>query len=98
MKNEKSNFTNDEIDYKHLENTFTDKIHYKSMKELPLSEKFAIYVYVFKGEYLDKLCKDYQISKKGFIELKDNGIKHFKKNVKKYSKQKSKKHHKKGGV
>lgn len=100
MKNEKSNFTDDEIDYKHLENVFSKEIYYKAMKELPLSEKFAIYVCAFKGEYLDKLCNDYQISKNGFIEIKNNGINRFKKNIKKYNSKpyKKKKYHKKGGV
>lgn len=100
MKEEKSNYTNDEIDYKHLEEVFSKKIHYMAMKELPLSEKFAIYVYVFREEYLDRLCNDYQISKNGFIQIKNNGINRFKKNVRKYNSKpyKRKKYHKKGGV
>lgn len=89
----------EKIDYKHLEEVFSDETYYKAMKNLPLSEKFAIYVYVFRGEYLDRLCKDYNLSKQGFIELKNCGVKRFKKNVKKYSpkKQKKKKFCKKDG-
>lgn len=89
----------EDIDYKHLEEVFSDEIYYNAMKQLPLSEKFAIYVYVFRGEYLDRLCKDYNLSKQGFIELKNCGVKRFKKNVKKYNskKQKKKKFCKKDG-
>lgn len=77
----------DNIDYKHLEDIFSNKEHYIVMKELPLSEKFAIYVCTFRSEYLDRLCKDYQISKKGFVKLKENGVKHFRRNYKKYNKR-----------
>ena len=89
----------EDIDYKHLEEVFSDETYYNAMKNLPLSEKFAIYVYVFRGEYLDRLCKDYNLSKQGFIELKNCGVKRFKKNVKKYSpkKQQKKKFCKKDG-
>lgn len=99
MKKKKSNYTNDEINYKQLEDVFSNPVYYKAMKELPLSEKFTLYVYVFKGEYLDKLCDDYKISKNGFIQIKDNGINHFKRNVKKYNSKKhnKRKYQKKGG-
>lgn len=90
------------IDYKCLEDIFPDELSYVAMKELPLSEKFAIYVCVFKKEYLDRLCKDYQISKQGFIQMYNNGRNRFKHYRKKYARKgykvkPRKNYHKKGG-
>ena len=77
---------NMKINYKVLEEIFSDEISYAAMKELPESEKFAIYVIAFRKEYLDKLCKDYHLSKKGFYKIYKNGTKRFKKNMSKYVK------------
>ena len=68
------------IDYKNLEDICYTKIAYASLKQLPLIEKFAIYVVVFQYQYLDRLCKDTGISKKGFLYIYENGERRFKSN------------------
>lgn len=74
------------INYKVLEEIFSDELSYAAMKELPESEKFAIYVIAFRKEYLDRLCNENHISKKGFYKIYKNGTNRFKKNMSKYAK------------
>lgn len=89
QRNEKKNFEN--VGYKHLEEVFTNEIHYEAMKDLPLIEKQALFVTVFATSDLEKACSDMRKGKKEVIELKTRAINHFKENVKKELEKKSKK-------
>ena len=40
------------VSYKHLEEVFTNEIHYEAMKKLPLIEKQALFVAVFESSAL----------------------------------------------
>ena len=68
------------IDYKNLEDICYTRIAYESLRSLPLIEKFAIYVCVFQYQYLDRLCQEAGISKKGFIYIYESGVRRFKSN------------------
>ena len=68
------------IDYKNLEDICYTRIAYESLRSLPLIEKFAIYVCVFQYQYLDRLCQDAGISKKGFLCIYESGVRRFKSN------------------
>ena len=68
------------IDYKNLEDICYTRIAYESLRSLPLIEKFAIYVCVFQYQYLDRLCQDAGISKKGFLYIYESGVRRFKSN------------------
>lgn len=78
----------EKVDYKKLEEIFTNEIYYKAMKELPLKEKHAIYLVVLNGNDLEKACSEMKLSKTEIIEIKTNGINRFKENVSKYQKAK----------
>ncbi len=75
----------EELNYKNFEVIFTDKLDRKAMKSLSDIERFTIYVCTFKKEYLEMLCEDFQLSKKGFIKIRNQGIEKFKKNRNKYA-------------
>jgi len=94
QRNEQANTKERNIDINHLENIFTNKIYFKAMKKVPLLEKRVLYLAIYETSDLEKICKILKLSKKEVIELKNKGIKHFKENVKFYSKVFSKK----GGV
>ena len=68
------------IDYKNLEDICYTRIAYESLRSLPLIEKFAIYVCVFQYQYLDRLCQEAGISKKGFLYIYESGVRRFKSN------------------
>ena len=90
LKGEKKGIEN--IDYRYLENVFTNGIHYKAMKELPLKEKQVLYVVVVEASDLEKACDEMKMSK---TEIKTQAINRFKENVKKFQRQAAKK---KGGA
>ena len=79
------------VGYKHLEEVFTNEIHYEAMKKLPLIEKQALFVAVFESSDLEKACSDMKMSRTEVIEIKTNAINHFKENVRKELEKKSKK-------
>lgn len=79
------------VSYKHLEEVFTNEIHYEAMKSLPLIEKQALFVTVFATSDLEQACSDMRKGKKEIIEIKTRAINHFKDNVKKELEKKSKK-------
>ena len=79
------------VGYKHLEEVFTNEIHYEAMKKLPLIEKQALFVAVFECSDLEKACSDMKMTKTEVIEIKTKAINHFKDNVKKEIDKKSKK-------
>lgn len=79
------------VSYKHLEDVFTNEIHYEAMKRLPLIEKQALFVAVFESSDLEKACSDMKMTKTEVIEIKTKAINHFKDNVKKEIEKKSKK-------
>ena len=79
------------VGYKHLEDVFTNEIHYEAMKKLPLIEKQALFVAVFECSDLEKACSDMKMTKTEVIEIKTRAINHFKDNVKKEIEKKSKK-------
>lgn len=79
------------VSYKHLEEVFTNEIHYEAMKKLPLIEKQALFVAVFESSDLEKACSDMKMSRTEVIEIKTNAINHFKENVRKELEKKSKK-------
>ena len=83
------------VSYKHLEEVFTNEIHYEAMKKLPLIEKQALFVAVFECSDLEKACSDMKMTKTEVVEIKTKAINHFKDNVKKELEKKSKKN---GGV
>ena len=76
------------VDYKNLEEIFTNDIYYKAMKEIPLKEKHAIYLLVLEGSDLEKVCSEMKVSKKEIIKIKTKGINRFKKNIERYQKAK----------
>ena len=78
----------EKVDYKRLEEIFTNEIYYKAMKKLPLKEKHAIYLVVFDSNDLEKACSEMKVSKTEIIEIKTKGINRFKENVSKYQKAK----------
>ena len=79
------------VGYKHLEEVFTNEIHYEAMKSLPLIEKQALFVTVFATSDLEKACSDMKKTKTEVIENKTKAINHFKDTVKKELEKKSKK-------
>lgn len=79
------------VSYKHLEEVFTNEIHYEAMKKLPLIEKQALFVAVFESSDLEKACSDMKMSRTEVIEIKTNAINHFKENVRKELEKKFKK-------
>ena len=98
-----------DIDYKNLENAFTKRADYLAMKKLTPLEKFTIYAYAFYPQYIERLCKDSNISVEEFTRIMKNGVRKFLNYQKVYSnnsnsynyKKKRKyknKYHKKGGV
>lgn len=78
----------EKVDYKRLEEIFTNEIYYKAMKKLPLREKHAIYLVIFDSNDLEKVCSEMKLSKTEIIEIKTKGINRFKENVSKYQKAK----------
>ncbi len=89
LRNENKGVEN--VGYKHLEEVFTNEIHYEAMKKLPLIEKQALFVAVFESSDLEKACSDMKMTKTEVIEIKTKAINHFKDNVKKEIEKKSKK-------
>ena len=89
LRNENKGVEN--VSYKHLEEVFTNEIHYEAMKKLPLIEKQALFVAVFECSDLEKACSDMKMTKTEVIEIKTKAINHFKDNVKKEIEKKSKK-------
>ena len=98
-----------DIDYKNLENVFSKRADYLAMKKLTPLEKFTIYAYAFYPQYIERLCKDSNISVEDFTKIMKNGVRKFLKYQKIYSsnsnnykcKKKRKfknNYHKKGGV
>ena len=79
------------VSYKHLEEVFTNEIHYEAMKKLPLIEKQALFVAVFECSDLEKACSDMKKTKTEVVEIKTRAINHFKDNVKKEIEKKTKK-------
>lgn len=82
------NTNKEKVDYKRLEEIFTNDIYYKAMKEIPLKEKYAIYLVVLDGCDLEKACSEMKVSRKEIIEIKTKGINRFKKNIEKYQNSK----------
>ena len=89
LRNENKGVEN--VGYKHLEEVFTNEIHYEAMKSLPLIEKQALFVTVFATSDLEKACSDMKMTKTEVIEIKTKAINHFKDNVKNELEKKSKK-------
>lgn len=89
LRNENKGVEN--VSYKHLEEVFTNEIHYEAMKKLPLIEKQALFVAVFECGDLEKACSDMKMTKTEVVEIKTKAINHFKDNVKKEIEKKSKK-------
>ena len=89
LRNENKGVEN--VGYKHLEEVFTNEIHYEAMKKLPLIEKQALFVAVFECSDLEKACSDMKMTKTEVIEIKTKAINHFKDNMKKEIEKKSKK-------
>lgn len=89
LRNENKGIEN--VGYRHLEDVFTNEIHYEAMKKLPLIEKQALFVAVFECSDLEKACSDMKMSRTEVIEIKTRAINHFKENVKKEFEKKSKK-------
>ena len=81
----------EDVSYKHLEDIFTNEIHYEAMKKLPLIEKQALFVAVFECSDLERACLDMKKTKTEVIEIKTNAINHFKENVRKEIEKSSKK-------
>ena len=75
LRNENKGVEN--VSYKHLEEVFTNEIHYEAMKKLPLIEKQALFVAVFECSDLEKACSDMKMTKTEVIEIKTKAINHF---------------------
>ena len=75
------------INFKNLENVFTNEADIKAMKQLSPLEKFTIYTYAFYPQYIEKLCTDCHISPEGFTQIMKDGVKKFLKYQKLYSKK-----------
>ena len=85
------NYTGDEydeidLDGEHLENAFTNKKHYLSMKLLPLQEKKVLYYSVTENYSLNRIAKLMNISKSEVVRLKEKAISDFKANLRRISK------------
>ena len=65
------------VNYKNLENIFTNKLDHEAMKQLTSMEKFALFVTAFYPQYLERLCKDCHISPDGFKQVAENGAEKF---------------------
>ena len=77
-----------EINESNLENVFSNKIYYKAMKDLPLIEKKIIYFDIVENYGLEETCNILNLTKKEVLDYRKKAIKHFKRNVKKYSNKK----------
>lgn len=99
----------EDIDYKNLEKVFSKKSDYLAMKKLTEFEKFTIYIYAFFPQYIERLCKDFNVPVEYFTTTMKNGVRKFMEYQKIYSKKSNnnnykkkckgkKKYYKKGGV
>ncbi len=73
---------NADVTINHLENIFTDETYYLAMKMVPLIERKVLYLAYVGNARLNDICRRLKISKKEVIKLRNQGINHFKNNLK----------------
>ena len=77
------NFDDLDVDYKHLENAFTNKKYYLAMKTLSLQEKQVLYYLAIENYSLKKTSILMNLSQNKVLKLKETAISNFKRNLKK---------------
>ena len=73
---------NADVTINHLENIFTDETYYLAMKMVPFIERKVLYLAYVGNARLNDICRRLKISKKEVIKLRNQGINHFKNNLK----------------
>ena len=71
------------MDINHLENIFHNENYYKAMKIVPLKQRQILYLLFVKEYTIDEIAKMLKITSSNINKLKQNGIRNFKKNLKK---------------
>ena len=70
-----------DVTINHLENIFTNETYYLAMKIVPLLERKVLYLSFVENIRLNDICKRLKLQKKEVIHLRNQGITHFKKNL-----------------
>lgn len=73
---------NSDVTINHLENIFTNETYYLAMKIVPLLERKVLYLSFVENIRLNDICKRLKLQKKEVIHLRNQGITHFKNNLK----------------
>lgn len=76
------NVDNTDVSINHLENIFTNETYYLAMKIVPLLERKILYLSYIENVRLNDICRRLKLSKNEVISLRNNGINHFKNNLK----------------
>ena len=72
---------NSDVSINHLENIFTNETYYLAMKIVPLLERKVLYLSYVENIRLNDICKRLKLQKKEVIHLRNQGITHFKNNL-----------------
>ena len=78
-----NSFEDIDVDINHLENIFHNENYYKAMKIVPLKQRQILYLLFVKEYTIDEIAKMLKITSSNINKLKQNGIRNFKKNLKK---------------
>ena len=80
-KNSMQNIDNADVNINHLENIFTNETYYLAMKIVPLLERKVLYLSFVENIRLNDICKRLKLPKNKVIHLRNQGIAHFKNNL-----------------
>ena len=72
---------NTDVSINHLENIFTNETYYLAMKIVPLLERKVLYLSFVENIRLNDICKRLKLPKNKVIHLRNQGITHFKNNL-----------------
>ena len=78
-----NSFEDIDVDINHLENIFHNENYYRAMKIVPLKQRQILYLLFVKEYTIDEVAKMLKITSSNINKLKQNGIRDFKKNLKK---------------
>ena len=78
-----NSFEDIDVDINHLENIFHNENYYKAMTIVPLKQRQILYLLFVKEYTIDEIAKMLKITSSNINKLKQNGIRNFKKNLKK---------------
>lgn len=70
-----------DVTINHLENIFTNETYYLAMKIVPLLERKVLYLSFVENIRLNDICKRLKLPKNKVIHLRNQGIAHFKNNL-----------------